>query len=157
MTVFGERYAGEWTGTSSFRMYPHEDLVDAPSGLVVGSVAGGVGSTLAFTWVHAEDGEQHGHLLVGTPEDGALTVAYLDSWHQKVGPAVLTGTGDGAAFDVSYEYAPGWRWRIVVGRADDGLTMRMTNTVPEGVEGAPPGEYDVVQAAWRRRALTQPD
>lgn len=149
MSAFGERYAGTWQGSSSFRVFPHEELADAPSTLTVTSVAGGVGTTLAFTWVHPEDGEQHGHLLVGAPADGAVAAAYLDSWHQQAGPATLTGTGDDERLDVSYEYAPGWRWRITVTPTDDGLAMRMSNTVPDGVEGAPAGEYDVAQAAWR--------
>lgn len=150
MGAFGERWAGTWTGRSAFRMYPHDDFADADSTLQVDVVAGGVGTVLAFTWLHPTDGEQHGHLLVGEPSEGAVSVAYLDSWHQQTGPASLSGTGDEAGFDAGYEYAPGWRWRIIVTPAADGVTMTMTNTVPEGVDGAPAGEYDVVQAHWHR-------
>lgn len=138
---------GDWYGSCAFRMMPTDDFADAPSTLSIGAAASGRAVTLSYTWQHPDDGEQSGTLLLGTPgEDGAVSAAWVDSWHQ---PAVglLTGTTSRDGAEVAYEYAPGWTWEVGVRRGDDDVSMVMRNVVPEG-QGGPAGAYVVMQARW---------
>lgn len=156
MSVFATSVDGQWSGTNGFRMHPTDEFTQAPSSAVVRPLAGGVGVGVEYTWRHPVDGEQSGFLLIGEPaEDGVLTAALLDSWHQRTGPATLTGTREptehGARAHVEYDYGQGWCWRIVLGPTADGLVMTMWNVVPDGVEGAPAGAYEVMVARWRRQ------
>lgn len=159
MSTFTGAVSGSWTGTNGFRMYPHEEFSTAESSAVVTAVAGGTGVSVAYTWVHPTDGPQSGFLVIGEPgEDGTVTAALLDSWHQRTGPATLTGTRTEAdpaeRVHVEYDYGQGWLWRIRLEPvfAGDGtdLAMTMSNVVPEGVEGAPAGAYEVMTARWTR-------
>jgi hypothetical protein len=110
--------------------------------------AAGWGWSLRYTWVHPDDGTQAGALLVSAPDDtGAVTAAWTDSWHQKPGLLVLAGTADAESFDVSAEYAPGWRWRISAEGGKDDLRLEMHNTVPPR-DGEPGREYVVMRACW---------
>lgn len=141
--------AGDLSGTNAFRFMPTDDLVAAPSRAHVGPEAGGHGWSLRYTWVHPEDGEQDGVLLVGSPaDDGEVTAALMDSWHQKPAPATLTGAFSDGLLVLSMSYAGDWGWQIVVGPDGDALGMTMSNVVPAGVEGAEPGPYDVMVARW---------
>lgn len=159
-----------WTGTCGFRMLPTDDFAQGPSTARLTEVAGGAALTLDYTWVHPEQGEQAGHLVLGRPDDdGRVTVAFTDSFHQSPEVRVLEGTaartegggdagrdrgagaaphpidGDGVA--VTMEYS-GWGWTVAVRRQGGRLAMMMQNVVPAGVEGAEPGPYDVMRAAW---------
>ena len=135
--------AGERTGTCAFRLMPTDVLTDAPSTLSATHTAGGRAALLTYTWVHPEDGEQAGTLMLGTQDDdGALTAAWVDSWHQ---PAVVLLTGrDGL---VGYEYAPGWRWEVALAVRDGEVSMAMHNVVP-AQESEPAVRYDVMRATW---------
>lgn len=147
-----------WTGTNGFRMFPADPMQTHPSTAVRREVAGGHGWLLEYTWVHPTDGDQSGVLLAGSPDEGgAVTASWLDSWHQKPDVRLLTGTLvstlHGDQVELEYDYGGGWRWRIVVGPAQDGpadaLTMTMLNVVPAGHPGAEPGPHEVMRAHWR--------
>ena len=134
---------GDLTGTCAFRLMPTDDLADAPSRLSVSDVAAGRASLLTYTWVHPDDGEQTGTLVLGRPDDeGVLSAAWVDSWHQPT-VALLTGR-DGT---VGYEYAEGWRWEVEVTVGPGDVSMAMYNVVPEQ-ESAPAVRYDVMRARW---------
>ncbi|MDO5634761.1 MAG: hypothetical protein Q4G34_07820 [Micrococcus sp.] len=142
-----------WSGTCAFRLMPDHELNPLPSTAATTMVAEGVAWTLAYVWLHPDDGVQEGHLLVGGPaEDGSVSAAWVDSWHQKDEIASLHGTnrcpdaGDGV-ITLEMEYS-GWGWRIEVERAEQVLRMRMDNVIPAGVEGAEPGPYRVMDATW---------
>ena len=141
---------GAWTGTASFRMMPTDEFAEGAATASSDSEAAGWGWSLRYTWVHAEDGEQSGLLLVASPtDDGAITAAWIDSWHQKPYLQAFTGTFTEGVVDVSAEYAPGWVWRIVVGPEGDGLRMVMHSAVPEG-HGDFAGSYPVMEFALAR-------
>ncbi len=138
---------GRFTGTCAFRMMPTDDLVAAPSTLALDAAAGGA-QLLTYTWLHPEDGEQAGSLLLGAAApDGAVTAAWTDTWHQR-DLTLLTGVTRGPATTVGYDYAPGWRWEVdVVLDAPPGVGMVMRNVVPED-QDEPAGAYDVMRARW---------
>jgi hypothetical protein len=148
-----------WTGTNGFRLYPHEDFASGDSTATLTPVAGGIALALDYTWVHPEQGEQSGHLVIGRPDDsGTVTAAWTDTFHQSPEIRTLQGAaaaglaedahpidGEGVALDMEYM---GWGWTIAVRREEGLLAMMMQNVIPEGVEGAEPGAYDVMRAAW---------
>lgn len=149
-----------WTGTNGFRLYPHEDFASGPSAATLTPVAGGTALALDYTWVHPEQGQQSGHLVIGSAhDDGTVTAAWTDTFHQSPEIRTLTGAsatdrasgahpidGEGIALDMEYL---GWGWTIAVRRQEGMLAMMMQNVIPAGVEGAEPGPYDVMRAAWR--------
>ncbi|WP_107774527.1 hypothetical protein [Nocardioides sediminis] len=138
---------GEGTGTYEFRMMPTDDFHGGASSVTVTDTARGRAVLVAYTWEHAEDGPQEGTLVLGVPgEDGVVTAAWVDSWHQR-DVVLLTGTGSAAGATVGYEYAPGWTWEIEVGVVDGDLALVMRNGVPAG-EGSPGGRYDVMRGRW---------
>lgn len=138
-----------WVGTNGFRMYPADPFDTRPSTADFREVAGGVGWLLAYTWTHSTDGDQSGTLLVGSADDsGTVTAAWLDSWHQKPGVVLLSGTVTAGRVELEYDYGGGWLWRVAAGRDGDTLAMTMVNVVPEGHPGAEPGPYDVMRARW---------
>lgn len=133
------------TGTCAFRLMPTDDLAAAPSTLSVDAAAGGA-QLLTYTWLHPEDGEQAGSLLLGAPSaDGGVTAAWTDTWHQR-DLALLTGATRGPVTTIGYDYAPGWRWEVDLELAA-AVGMVMRNLVPEGQDG-PAGPYDVMRARW---------
>ena len=132
-------------GTCAFRLMPTDDLVTAPSTLAVDAAAGGA-RLLTYTWLHPEDGEQAGSLLLGVPAaDGAVTAAWTDTWHQR-DLTLLTGATRGPVTTVGYDYAPRWRWEVDLELAAV-VKMVMRNVVPEGEDGTA-GPYDVMRARW---------
>jgi hypothetical protein len=138
---------GEGTGTYEFRMMPTDDFQGGASSVTVTDAARGRAVLVAYSWEHAEDGPQEGTLVLGVPgKDGAVTAAWVDSWHQR-DVVLLTGTGSPAGATVGYEYAPGWTWEIEVGVVDGALTLVMRNGVPAS-EGSPGGQYDVLRGRW---------
>ncbi len=140
---------GTWIGDCGFRLMPHDDLFVAPSAATTSSEAGGWGWSLRYTWTHADDGEQSGTLLLASPDDaGAMTVAWLDSWHQKPELRLLTGTVDAGVVRVEMDYS-GWGWTIEVAEAGNTLRMVMSNVVPAGHDGFE-GAYVVMDATWTR-------
>ena len=152
MTPFGD-LLGSWSGTNAFRLMPTDELFYGDSTATSAVEACGWGWSLRYSWVHPDDGEQSGLLLIASPtDDGSITAAWLDSWHQKPYLQAFTGTLADGTVSVSAEYAPGWTWRIEVGPGgDEGqLRMVMHNVVPEG-HGDFHGAYVVMDAVWGAR------
>lgn len=142
---------GPASGTAGFRLMPTDDLATGSSTLEAAASARGRAVRLDYTWVHPEDGEQAGTLLLGVPgDDGSVRAGWVDSWHQP-DPAHLTGSGDGASATVGYEYAPGWRWTVEVRVAGASVEMVMRNHVPEQ-DDTPAVTYDVMRASWASRS-----
>ena len=143
-----EMHTGPWQGTCGFRLTPDDDLAVAPSSAQVGPEAIRTGWSLRYTWAHPQDGEQAGVLLVGGPdEEGRITAAWLDSWHQRPQVRLLVGTSDATTTMLETDY-DGWRWRILVTTAPGSLGLIMHNVVPDGSEGMNPGPYVVMEARW---------
>lgn len=132
---------GEWRG--SYRLVrpwvtPSES--DSASHARVTTVAQGRFSQLAYTW--ELDGAPHdGLLLFGAdPETGALSAAWVDSWHQ--GASVMQchgGPAGGPAVVVEGSYPappdPDWRWRTCLeAQGGDAFEMTMLNITPNGEE-----------------------
>ena len=143
--------AGDLTGSATFRLMPTEEFHEGPSTVAVATAARGRALVLAYTWRHPGDGEQSGWLVLGLPgDDGAVSAAWVDSWHQP-DVIALTGRGSGSGATVGYEYAPGWMWevevRVASAATEPRLALVMRNVVPAG-EAEPTGPYDVMRADW---------
>lgn len=147
---FLDDVTGDWQGSCAFRLMPDDDLTPRPSRATTASEAHGVGWSLRYTWEHADDGEQAGTLLLGSPaDDGSIAAGWVDSWHQKPDLRLLTGAVVDGKASLEMEYS-GWGWQITVEPQGAQLLMTMSNVVPEGVDGAEPGAYVVMDATWSR-------
>jgi hypothetical protein len=148
------RLAGTWEGTNGFRLMPSDELHRAPSTASVTSAAGGHDVVVAYTWTHPQDGPQDGIMLVGSPdEDGTVTTAWGDSWHQQPAIRTFSGTLDSGRLEVTADYGAGWLWTITV-EGDDPLVLTMYNVVPAeyGTDETPAGPYPAMIAELRRVA-----
>lgn len=138
---------GPRSGTASFRLMSSDDPAHGPSAGSVELAAGGRAVTVAYTWTHPEDGEQGGTLLLGVPgEDGTLTAGWVDSWHQP-DVVALSGRATDTGAVAGYEYAPGWRWEVVLEVVDGTPQLVMRNLVPDGEDG-PGASYEVTRTSW---------
>lgn len=147
-----EQVVGSWAGRSTFRLMPTDAFASGESSATSTSEADGWGWLLRYAWVHPDDGAQSGVLLLGSPDaDGSVSAAWLDSWHQKPGFGLATGPASGGGVDLEMEY-DGWGWTIALRPDGDRLEMLMHNVVPDGIEGASPGPYLVMEASWNREA-----
>ncbi|MDG4803046.1 hypothetical protein [Micromonospora sp. WMMD980] len=140
---------GSWVGTNGFRLMPADPLVESPATLTVATAAGGHLTTVAYSWVHPDDGPQDGLVLIAAGESpGSLVAWWGDSWHQQPTTMSLTGAADDASpVELSGEYGGGWAWRIVFETDGPGrLRMRMDNVVPadQAEPDAPAGPYPVM-------------
>lgn len=155
-TISTELGARRATGTCGFRLMPADAPAEGPSSAAVSTI--GEALLLRYTWVHPDDGEQEGVLLVsGKPEDGPVTATLFDTWHQHSGFMTLTGqrTEDGGA-RLEETYLEVWGWQVEVTLGDTGATMVMRNVVPEPALGMLPqgdpsskaGPYDAMEARW---------
>ncbi|MDR7254450.1 hypothetical protein J2X46_003443 [Nocardioides sp. BE266] len=139
--------AGRQSGTADFRLMPTDDFAGGPSMLDVADAALGRALRLDYTWLHPDDGEQAGTLLLGlAAEDGSVSAAWVDSWHQK-DLTLLSGRGDASSATVGYDYAPGWSWEIEVRVAGASVELLMRNVVPER-DDTPAVTYEVMRATW---------
>jgi hypothetical protein len=127
------RLEGSWTGTNGFRLMPNDPLSEAAATAELAVAAAGYDLVMRYTWVHPDDGRQEGVMLVGSPDDeGRVTVAWGDSWHQKPPIRVLHGTLVEGVLEVSADYGGGWRWTISVdGGRGDQLALTMHNVIPD--------------------------
>lgn len=142
--------AGTWTGTCAFRLMPTDDLVPAPSAADVTFEADGWGALLRYTWTHAEEGPQHGIMLISSPDDeGRITCGWIDSFHQKPALGIPTGELRDGGVHLEMEYM-GWGWTIDIRPDGDTARMVMNNVIPEGFDGHEPGPYVVMDAVWQR-------
>lgn len=141
---------GRWSGTCGFRMMPTDEFASAPSSAGSDAEADGFGWSLRYQWTHPQDGVQTGALLVGPADpDGVVAAAWIDSWHQKPHLGVLSGRAVEGGVHAAMEY-DGWGWTIdIMGDGDD-LRMVMSNVIPDGIDGAVPGPYVVMDARWQR-------
>lgn len=146
-----ERLAGNWQGTYLL-VRPWETPAESESAsrATVSFPAQGKFLALHYTW--AVDGAPHdGLLLLGAhPDSGALSAAWVDSWHQ--GGEVLHCRGqsaDGRAAEVEGAYPappdPDWHWRTrLEPQGEDAFEMVMINIAPNGKEEL------AVRARYRR-------
>ena len=152
-TTFGRR-TGSWSGTNGFRLMPTDELYEAAATAELIVAAAGHDLVLMYTWVHPADGPQDGVLLVGSPDDeGRVTAAWGDSWHQKPGLLVLNGSLIEGVLEVVADYGGGWRWMISAdGRRDDRLALTMHNVIPaeHATDDEPAGPYPVMVSAFQR-------
>ena len=144
-------HVGRWEGVCAFRMMPTDEFATAPSAATSSAEADAFGWSLRYQWTHPTDGVQAGTLLVGSPDDdGAINAAWIDAWHQKPHLGSLTGSIVDGGVHLEMEYS-GWGWTISLTGDGDELRMVMNNVIPDGVEGADPGPYVVMDARWTRQ------
>lgn len=138
---------GDCEGTNAFRLMPDDEFDAGYSTVSVDDAAAGRAVVVTYTWVHPADGPQTGTLLLGVPgEDGSVSAAWVDSWHQR-DVVSLTGTGTAAGATVAYEYAPGWTWAIELVADAGSLSLVMRNEVPASDQG-PAARYDAMRGRW---------
>lgn len=147
-----EHLRGEWHGTCAFRMMPEDELKKATSSAIVTDEDLSKAVVIRYDWTHPTDGDQAGTMLVGgRGDDDERTIAWHDSWHQQPQVALLKGVSrPGSGLKVEMEYGGNWGWTIEVYEEKRTLYMQMCNVIPDGVEGAKPGPYVVMDAVWHR-------
>ena len=138
---------GDGAGSYAFRLLPTDEFDGGESRVSVDLAAAGRAVIVSYTWGHPVDGPQAGTLLLGVPdEDGAVSAAWVDSWHQR-SVVALTGTRTAAGAEVAYEYAPGWTWEIEVVVEAGSLALVMRNAVPGDCDG-PAARYEAMRGRW---------
>ena len=149
-----EQHEGVWVGTNAFRLMPGDVPSDAPMKATISRAAKGALTQIAYTWVHPDDGEQDGLLVIGHGEESSTAVAFWgDSWHQSPEPRTLEGTIDGEAVTLVYNYGGDWRWEVIVdASAPDQVVLTMNNVIPESAATAEisAGAYAAMRAELRR-------
>lgn len=141
-------FVGRWVGACAFRLMPTDEFASAPSFATSDDEADGFGWSLRYVWTHPADGVQSAMLLLGSPDqEGVVTAAWIDAWHQKPQLGVLSGSVVDGGVRVEMLYS-GWGWTIEVFADGAELRMVMNNVIPEGIEGAQPGPYPVMDARW---------
>ncbi len=92
-------------------------------------------ATITYTWEH--EGKRHeGSMLVcGSAKSKDVQVAWVDSWHQSTSVLYLKGKEDAkgnikskGTYDAEGQT---WGWTIAFELAEDTLTMRMENVMPD--------------------------
>lgn len=143
-----DRFVGTWRGENGFRLMPFDDLHVAAATASGATAAAGADLVLRYTWVHAEDGPQDGVLLVGSPDEGRLTAAWGDSWHQQPRLLSFAGTATADGFDLTADYGGGWLWTISATAVDEHLALTMHNVIPaeHATAEAAAGPYPVMVA-----------
>lgn len=145
-------------GEGGFRLMPDDQFSIGKSSAEVNVEAGSWATTLSYLWVHPEDGEQHGFLLMSQPDEDELVQAtFVDSWHQKPGLMNLVGTCVDNTTSLHATYMETWGWNISVSINEDrSVRMVMQNVVPEEAISMAPegvefqaGPYDVMCFHWR--------
>ena len=150
--------AGRWQATYRLRGDPSFDS-DTPSTATLAPILGGRFVRIDYTWDEHdsldENGPQTGSLLVGLepelePAPGAVTVIWLDSWHNGRRTMVCRGVLlERGGVDVLGSYPggagkPDWGWRTVLQPDSDAWSMTMYNVSPDGDEAL------AVSADYRR-------
>jgi hypothetical protein len=139
--------AGTWQGTNTLQD-PETGLQPETTDSVatVTPLLDGRFVRIDYTWSH-KGTPQSGSMLIGHQRKaGALTMHWIDTWHN--GEKVMALEGTGPEVDVRGSYAvpshPDWGWRIRLELAADGLAVRMWNVSPDGQE------YPAVDARYPR-------
>lgn len=141
--------AGDWRATYQLRGDPAFET-DSPTTATVVPMLGGRFARIDYTWIESGNTEE-GSIVIGhEPDSGAVTVAWMDSWHNHDRLMICKGsmTTDGG-IDVfgnypGYPDGPDWGWRTVIEPRDDGWTLTMYNVEPGGEEAL------AVNAAYER-------
>jgi hypothetical protein len=130
--------AGRWRATYKLRDPGNTLSHDSDSTATVTPVLNGRFVRIDYRW--AFKGTPHeGSLLVGCADDGAVTMPWIDSFHNGHHIMVSTGrvTPEGE-LDVRGTYEvpghPAWGWRTVLSASDDTVSIVMYNVTPEGEE-----------------------
>ena len=142
--------AGTWQGTSTLQDPGRLEPDSTPSTLTVTPILDGRFVRLDYTWSY-KDAAQSGSLLAGhQKKSGALSVHWIDSWHNSDNVMALTGQAETPTLlTVKGSYAappgPDWGWTIAITPESDGrLRLVMHNISPEGQE------YLAVEAEYAR-------
>jgi hypothetical protein len=146
-------HVGEWSGSNGFRLMPADGLAFRPARATLSASVGENLVSLAYAWVHPEDGPQDGLVMIGAGEGaGAAVALWGDSWHQQPQAMAMVGFVDAAGVHVEAEYAGGWRWRLHVDADGPTLRLRMENVVPEDQATAEiaAGPYEVMRMELHR-------
>lgn len=124
--------AGDWVGVNEFRLMPDDPGKPLTASARV-AVAVGKGVTVAYGWVHPEDGAQQGFLfLFDGAEQGEVEGVLLDTWHQSPASMRLTGGLEDSGIHIDSAYAEEWNWAIRIGAdADGNLVLTMDNSGPQ--------------------------
>jgi hypothetical protein len=102
-------HTGTWVGTNRFRLMPTDEPAEAPATATLTVSGTGTVAVLAYTWTHAQDGPQEGHLMLGPGEEpGTVLGLWGDSWHQQPAVVVLRGWALEDGIRLQYSYAEGW-------------------------------------------------
>ena len=130
-------FAGSWTGTYRLWLEPGVLRCEGPTALVGRTVLDGRFVALDYDWTDV-DGPQSGSMLVGCTSEGVWQVSWIDTWHMGTGILFCEGR-PGAGPDVLGSYGPaeepwGWRTRLDLAPAGDGLTITAWNVTPAGEE-----------------------
>ena len=143
-------HLGEWHGTNAFRLTPDATPHEAPAVVRVSAAVRGLVTEVAYTWSHAEAGEQTGLLVMAAAEEAPGVLAmWSDTFHQSPSAAWLSGTSQDGTLTFVYSYAGDWQWHIVIDASDPArLGIRMDNVVPASAaaQGYPPGTYWAMNA-----------
>lgn len=131
-------------GACGFRLMPTDELHRGPATARLTTAAAGCALVLTYSWTHPADGGQEGVLLVSSPDPAApapLQATWIDSWHQKPGPLLLTGELTGGTIRLTGTYFETWGWEIDLDiSTNDALGLVMRNVVPpDAGEHAPAG------------------
>ena len=131
---------GRWEGTSSLSLpWQRKEPYDSNSSLHIEVGPNGSFAQIEYRWSY-EGAVQHGVLLIaGNKKGGAVTVGWVDSWHQSPNVMNMTGMWDkDDAFSVLGHYSggsgPEWGWRFELSLVGDILEFEMTNIHPDGKE-----------------------
>jgi len=114
--------------------------------------AGGNVVSLAYTWLHPDEGPQDGALVLGRANDGDAVIAlWADTWHQSTARLFPDAEAAAGSVPLEYEYAPSWTWQVELIVAPGSLQIVMRNSVPEGEPSVPVGAYDAMVMGIRPR------
>lgn len=130
--------AGTWTGNNRLWLPPATEPYESPTTATLSPVVGGKFVQLAYTWAYEGDA-QEGVLLIGhEPENGAVSVAWADSWHMGNKFMLCQGQIEDRKIVVrgswSVESGPDWGWRIELDATGETLIMHMYVITPAGEE-----------------------
>ncbi len=133
---------GNWEGESKLHMswLPAEERIKAcRSGLEIRVDPARTHAEWHYTWTEDGNPQQGVMLIAGSSEGDAISVGWVDSWHQSADVMKLAGTS-GQCIKVRGTYKveghPEWGWRIELEAdvAREKVSLKMFNVSPEGEE-----------------------
>lgn len=131
-------FAGEWTGRATLWLEPGAAGQESDTQLLGTMLLGGRALRLEYAGIAGNTVNAGEMLLAYNPDSSAVTVAWMDSWHNGPALMVCAGTsGEHGEIDVLGSYDAGgekWGWRITLAREGNALVLRMFNRTPAGEE-----------------------